>query len=153
MDYTSGYYSVHTFLMNATGRRTTGKDTFAVHGIDLIAYQGRNQVFRAANSGRAADYVRQQGSESKDRAAQVFRTEDAVPGLSGSTCLSTIVNLYGQANRVFACYASRGRRAGSLAPAGAAGCGCQLHGAQERGVTGHPAPTSSAATTYRLVDR
>lgn len=111
IDYTSGYYSVHTFLMNSTGRRSTGKDTLAVHGIDLIAYQGRNQVFRAANSDRAADYVRYQGSDSRDRTAQGYRREDAVPGLNGSACLSTITNLYGQANRVFACYASRGRYA------------------------------------------
>ncbi|AUN38906.1 DUF7373 family lipoprotein [Tsukamurella tyrosinosolvens] len=109
VNYTSGYYSAHSFQLGSTGRWSTKRSTLAVHGIDLIGYEGRNQVLRAASPARAADYVRQSGIGTSDNAARGFRLESGVPGLGDSVCHSTVANLYGRAERVYSCTVSRGR--------------------------------------------
>ncbi|TWS17917.1 hypothetical protein FK529_18220 [Tsukamurella asaccharolytica] len=111
--YTSGYYSVHTYVTGAVGRKSTARDKYAVHGIDLIGNEGRNQVLRAANPDRAADYVRQYGIGTSEAAARGFRSEPGVPGLGESRCHSTVATLYGRAERVYSCSVSRGRYVGA----------------------------------------
>lgn len=107
--YTSGYYTPRTLRMNGSGQISRTRDVYAVHGIDLIGYEGRNQVLRAASASRAADFVAQSGTGSSANAARSFRSEGGVPGVRDSACHSQVADLYGRAERVYGCYVSRGR--------------------------------------------
>lgn len=113
VNYGSGYYSARTYAMNGTGSKSRALSIYAVHGIDLIGNEGRNQILRAANPSRAADFVKQAGIAAGTDSVQGFRVENDVPGLRDTTCHSRVVSLYGRPERVFACYVSRGRYVGA----------------------------------------
>lgn len=109
--YNNGYFSSRAWALHSVGAWKTTTDLYRTFGVDLVGSEGRNQVFRAADTERAESFVREVGARyARDGGGGTGgRLEASVPNLPGSVCISRYANVSGAENRIFTCSAARGR--------------------------------------------